>query len=121
MEVKTMRVVKEDQNMKTKVIFYLRHLGALSATLGCAGIVYATDPVLTGTAGSGSSIDRLLAQAEVPNSMSGAFSVALPWYHRAFPESTFRRIRVPLGLSPERESTPVKNLSELLDEIRNEV
>jgi hypothetical protein len=120
--------------MDTRLNSYLRHLGSLSVALGCAGVLHAAEVGTDGAADDASSIERLLAQGEVPSAGSDDFAVRVPWAYQAWPESTWRQYSVPRWVRrvwqklPFQEAQSVEarrvdrteSLSALLDDIRNE-
>jgi hypothetical protein len=127
----------KQKGRKNHFVTYLKHLGTLSVALGCVIAVNA-DPLsgsalptseVSAAAGRSlaataphSSLDRLLAKAESPDALPGDFANNLPWYYRAWPESTFRNLII---YSAQLNRTaapqgPIDSLAGLLEEVINE-
>ena len=108
--------------MKTQLASYLRQLGALSVALGCAGAVGTANAAPQDPTRDQNSIDRLVAQAEGPDATSGDFSIFLPWYYRAWPESTWRNYHFHSAQlnRTEHPPAPIESYASLFDEVRNE-
>ncbi len=116
---------------KNQVVDYLKHLGILSVALGCAIAVDAAPLSATASRTSEaagislaataphSSLDRLLAEAESPNALHGEFAINLPWYYRAWPESTWRQYGTQLNRTVAPQA-PIDSFAGLLEEVNNE-